>query len=125
MPMVMGGEKVLTNVTFPLKDLDLNPFVSPDSIINTSATYDLCGVSHHTGGTGGGHYIAHVDTGSGAWMCFNDERVDSVQTERVSGASAYVLFYKLREENPEVPLDEVVVSSNNIKSTKSSHLVSI
>ena len=125
MPMVMGGEKVLTNVTFPLEGLDLNPFVSPDSTINTSAMYDLSGVSHHTGGTGGGHYIAHVDTGSGAWMCFNDERVDSVQTERVSGASAYVLFYKLREENPEVPLDEVVVSSNNIKSTKSSHLVSI
>ena len=84
-PMLMGGEKVTTDVKFPVKGLNLNPFVSPDSTLDVSAEYDLCGVSHHMGGTGGGHYVAQVDTGAGSWTCFNDEKVDSIQIERVSG----------------------------------------
>jgi ubiquitin C-terminal hydrolase len=74
-------EKVLTDVGFPLADLDMSPYTSADKVAATSATsralscmkidldqkpiYDLVGVSHHIGGMQGGHYAAHVNTGAG------------------------------------------------------------
>ena len=75
--------------------------------------YDLLGVSHHSGGMHGGHYIAHVDTslaaddrvtagstgGGSRWMCFNDSRVSPTSTASLAGPSAYVLFYKLRQKD--------------------------
>ena len=79
------------------------------------------------GGTGGGHYVAQVDTGSGEWMCFDDQRVDSIQPERVSGASAYVLFYKLqkKENGIEVPQDKIATEFSSSAKSSQSHLVSI
>lgn len=69
--------------------------------------YDLIGVSNHHGSLNGGHYIAHVDTSyskdgqSPRWMCFNDARVSQANPNSISGPTAYVLFYKLRDESPQ------------------------
>lgn len=67
--------------------------------------YDLVGVCNHHGSLNGGHYIAHVDTNYGRpkehgprWMCFNDERVTKANASSIAGPTAYVLFYKLRED---------------------------
>ena len=69
--------------------------------------YDLIGVSNHQGSLHGGHYIAHVDTNGGdrstnksaRWMCFNDARVSNANASSIAGPTAYVLFYKLREDD--------------------------
>ena len=68
--------------------------------------YDLVGVSNHHGTLNGGHYIAHVDTTFGGtqgsdtprWVCFNDSRVSNANSNNIVGPTAYVLFYKLRED---------------------------
>jgi hypothetical protein len=67
--------------------------------------YDLISVSNHHGNLNGGHYIAHVDTNYGRkseknprWMCFNDARVSNASSTSIAGPTAYVLFYRLREE---------------------------
>ena len=117
---VVSREKLSTDVSFPIHELNLTSYLSTDRIIPTEGTgegrpppppiYDLTGVSNHSGSMNGGHYIAHVDTdngraggGSGCadaapkWMCFNDARVTTASTANISGPSAYLLFYKLRE----------------------------
>jgi hypothetical protein len=78
---------------FPLANLDLAPFTSPASPERHSAQYQLCGITHHSGSTEGGHYIAHCrNYDDGAWYCFNDGRVSPVAGPPVDG-SAYMLFY--------------------------------
>jgi ubiquitin C-terminal hydrolase len=110
---INAREKINTDVNFPLHGLDLTPFLSKDRNTNNNSNnepsidnppiYDLVGVSNHTGGISGGHYIAHVNTNSNKsneasrWVCFNDERVDVVNEASLIGPSAYVLFYKLRK----------------------------
>jgi ubiquitin C-terminal hydrolase len=68
--------------------------------------YDLIGVSNHHGSLHSGHYIAHVDITGGRvdqtpkWVCFNDARVSIASASSISGPTAYVLFYKLKEQQP-------------------------
>jgi len=120
----MRREKLSTDVHFPLSGLDLSPFVSSDvklAGVNVAGkdwrrptdsrsqpsdppVYDLIGVSNHHGSLHAGHYIAHVDINGGRpdqtpkWMCFNDARVSIASASSVSGPTAYVLFYKLKEQ---------------------------
>ena len=116
-------DKVTSDVKFPVNEpLDMRPYIVPDSssALNRTCQYDLIGVANHIGGTGFGHYIAHCnvnnnDMESGfssddqpevnasiskpaKWMCFNDGKVSKVKNgDGVSGPSAYLLFYQLRE----------------------------
>jgi hypothetical protein len=93
---------------------DIKPFTENSDLVpanllyysTTTPIYDLIGVSNHHGSLNGGHYIAHVDTSYAAskgqaprWMCFNDARVSQANVNSISGPTAYVLFYKLREES--------------------------
>lgn len=113
-------EKLSTDVNFPLFGLDLTPYVSldrpsggGDHLHTGPPVYDLVSVSNHSGTMHGGHYVAHVNTGSGRgdpssddssrWVCFNDSRVSTVQVSNISGPSAYVLFYQLRATGSEAP----------------------
>jgi ubiquitin carboxyl-terminal hydrolase 4/11 len=59
--------------------------------------YDLYAVSNHYGGMGGGHYTAYGKNGS-QWLDFNDSSVREVSRESIQGSSAYMLFYKRRDE---------------------------
>lgn len=59
--------------------------------------YDLYAVSNHYGGLGGGHYTAYAKNGE-QWYDFNDSSVREVSRESIQGSSAYILFYKRRDE---------------------------
>jgi Ubiquitin carboxyl-terminal hydrolase len=104
-------EKLSTNVSFPVTDFDLMPYVSQSRIIEAGPlltaskappVYRLTGVANHSGGLNGGHYIAHVDTQAGSrdarWMCFNDAYVAAATEGSFTGPSAYVLFYRLKDD---------------------------
>lgn len=85
--------------------------------------YDLVGVSNHHGSLNGGHYIAHVDTNNGyvvnhgqRWMCFNDSRVSNANASSIAGPTAYVLFYRLRED-PSTPPAASISSSGAVAGT--------
>lgn len=84
----VAREKLNTDVNFPLRNFDIEPYLSQDSpyrleksnlwksndssAIHTQfrnsknqfpvPIYDLIGISNHNGGLNGGHYIAHVNT---------------------------------------------------------------
>ena len=99
-------EKLTTDIQFPLKGLNLAPFLSSDKDYSENGRrpplYDLMGVSHHNGTMHGGHYVATIDTnysniGGQRWVNFNDSKVTGVGVNSLSGPSAYVLFYKLQE----------------------------
>ncbi len=92
--------KVTTSVNFPVQGLDVASYCMDGSpAAEGSTVYDLVGVVNHMGSLGGGHYTAdalNVDTGK--WYNFNDSRVSSTKPSRLSGSSAYLLFYVQRNE---------------------------
>jgi ubiquitin C-terminal hydrolase len=113
------GDKLTTNVDFPLENLDLSEFAAPGALASagsSAAVYDLFAISNHMGSLGGGHYTAHAKTGADSvrliqflfvlfsfslcsgvlflqWSTFNDSRVSPVSTSSLGGSSAYVLFF--------------------------------
>lgn len=101
-------DKLATNVTFPLRGLDLSPHGSPECYHSQEhCCYDLYAVSNHSGNVGAGHYTACCRPvggvqykgggGTEGWWCFNDEVVTPVDTTSVVSQNAYILFYHRRK----------------------------
>lgn len=55
-------------------------------------SYTLTAVCNHSGGVGGGHYIAYGKTENG-WYEYNDSIVSKMSESQVQSANAYLLFY--------------------------------
>ncbi|KAJ5701966.1 hypothetical protein N7488_009514, partial [Penicillium malachiteum] len=92
--------KLDTLVKFPLEDLDLSEYIKGPSD-GKSLKYDLIGVDRHHGTMGGGHYTAFAKNWvTGDWVDFNDSQASIINPERVSGSSAYLLFYRRQSEKP-------------------------
>jgi ubiquitin C-terminal hydrolase len=51
-------DKISDFIDFPVENLDLTEYVKGPQDSNAPPIYDLYGVSHHSGGLGGGHYTA-------------------------------------------------------------------
>lgn len=58
-------------------------------------SYDLVAFITHSGGTGGGHYIAYVKVG-GVWIQYNDSNVTEVSEKHAEEAAkvSYTFFYQ-------------------------------
>ncbi|MES1914799.1 MAG: hypothetical protein MHM6MM_006830, partial [Cercozoa sp. M6MM] len=118
-----GASKRGDSVQFPLHGLDLSEFVQAksdedeqdnamrdDSQDHTSReqrqqegqyVYDLCGLINHSGGTGGGHYVAMTrHPVSGRWFKFDDDLVSAVSESEVASTQAYYLVYTRRRPKP-------------------------
>ncbi|UJR16172.1 hypothetical protein I4U23_003082 [Adineta vaga] len=95
-----SDKKINTYIDFPLKDLDLTPYVIQNSETkkNISALYDLVAVSNHTGTLFGGHYTTYAKNHRNhTWYCFNDEIIREITNERdVITENAYILVYTKR-----------------------------
>lgn len=62
-------------------------------------SYDLYGVSNHSGTASGGHYTASAkvsDEPAAPFYLFNDSSVHGVAREAIKGPAAYLLFYRRR-----------------------------
>jgi ubiquitin C-terminal hydrolase len=110
----MRGTKLNTHVDFPITNLRLDQIadVMSDShegriskkkitnifyyYIGPMPTYNLFGISNHSGTVYSGHYIAqckHPYTQE--WHEFNDSSVHLISdNSRIISADAYVLFYE-------------------------------
>jgi ubiquitin carboxyl-terminal hydrolase 8 len=108
-------DKLDTFVDFPVKNLDVFPYLSPTlrreflpyyDNTNTGTKpppimkYDLYAVSNHYGGLNGGHYTAYIrQTTQRRWYHFDDSRIselcsmDSGQDDKVKTKNAYTLYY--------------------------------
>lgn len=93
-------DKIDTLVDFPVDGLDMSEYVlNPTQKDQKRLTYDLIGVANHFGGLGGGHYTAFAKNDPlNSWYSFDDALVTPTSSSNVVTRSAYVLFYRLREE---------------------------
>ena len=62
--------------------------------------YDLIAVSQHYGASFGGHYTA-VCKKENNWFEFDDENVEKIGESKIVNSYAYILVYKLRDNNSE------------------------
>jgi ubiquitin C-terminal hydrolase len=59
-----------------------------------AASYNLYGISHHSGTLNGGHYIGEAQNlDNKTWYNCNDSHCSKISGPDTSSASAYVLFY--------------------------------
>lgn len=90
----MFSTKIGTYVEFPLKGLDMSPYLHK-YCKNKAYKYDLCAIICHHGGSGSGHYTCyafnHIDS---EWYEYDDQFCSRVDENTVKNAQAYVLFYK-------------------------------
>lgn len=88
-------QKVTTYVDFPINGLDLSEYVLPAALHGQPPpTYDLFAVSDHSGGMGGGHYMAYARSKTDEWHCYNDAQVRPCAPGACQTAGAYLLFYE-------------------------------
>ncbi|PFH37728.1 hypothetical protein BESB_000700 [Besnoitia besnoiti] len=102
--------KIGTRVTFPYKTgdyLDMTPYILPKSLELTRTTdqgfaplYELVAVNVHSGELGGGHYFAYAKL-RGRWYDFNDSWVQPVSEDACHSSDAYMLFYRLKQDEDE------------------------
>ena len=122
-----NNQKIETFIDFPLKDLDISQFVSPDSKINNviPKKYDLFAVANHYGRLEYGHYDAfclnYIDNN---WYNFNDRFVEKIKKEdennKIVTKNAYVLFYR-QQKNDLIEWESIYnkkfydINDNNMK----------
>ncbi|TYZ65269.1 hypothetical protein PybrP1_002516 [[Pythium] brassicae (nom. inval.)] len=92
-------DKVSTAIQFPLLGLDLAEYCAADAVVDGSTEYDLTGVVHHVGSLNGGHYTAEcLNKDTQEWFDFDDASVAAVKKPQLCSSSAYILFFRRREE---------------------------
>lgn len=94
--------KIQTNVDFPLKNLDIGPFVaSPDFLKSEGieTKYDLHGIVNHYGTLTFGHYTCYVKNHfDQQWYLYDDHKCTRLQSEQnLLRDAAYILFYTRKD----------------------------
>lgn len=93
--------KVQTKVDYPLRDLDMNPFVFSENP-RREYVYDLVGVCCHSGQTDCGHYYTFCrdkeENGEVSWWKYNDEIVMRVKESEVMTMKACMLVYEQKNK---------------------------
>ncbi|KAE8271216.1 hypothetical protein A4X09_0g1106 [Tilletia walkeri] len=103
-------DKIETQVTFPLTELDLTRYMPPplnggggvdagSAPVSMSQqppyVYDLHGVTHHFGSLNTGHYTASVRN-CGQWYYCDDSRMMKSDERQINSNSPYVLWFRRR-----------------------------
>lgn len=88
-----------SHISFPVNGLLMKKYYS--EYTNDNPVYDLYGVIKHSGGLGGGHYVAYTKNPiNNEWYLFDDDCVLHIEKEKlhdkIVNSGAYVLFYKKR-----------------------------
>lgn len=87
-----GRDKLTTEVLYPEIIEDLQQVESGLDGRDRAQRYQLIGVCTHSGGLGGGHYVAHCKSiEDNQWYLFNDSHASASTPQ---GHSAYILFYQ-------------------------------
>ncbi|KAG5880268.1 hypothetical protein JTB14_003417 [Gonioctena quinquepunctata] len=110
---LMFSSKISSAVSFPLKGLDMRPYLHTDCVSKVSS-YELFSVICHHGTAGGGHYTCFA-LNSGQWYEFDDQYVTKVSSDKVQTCEAYVLFYQKTGEDAALVRDraETILESSS------------
>lgn len=86
--------KVQKSIDYPLDNLELTKYISPNKNSQDRYIYKLYAVNCHTGsGISSGHYYSVVNNMDGNWYMFNDSDTTLVSDTFGVRDSAYMLFY--------------------------------
>lgn len=89
-----------------------------DSKGNHKLQYDLFGIVNHYGSTGFGHYTAYgKNFRTGKWYCFDDSSVHPENESAVCTPAAYVLFYKRKDWEFNMPEPTPVQTTGDANNT--------
>ena len=94
MGMLKNGKNE-SRIDYPIHGLDLKNYVVGE---DSSQIYDLIAISQHFGNMSSGHYTA-LCKNQNKWYEFDDESVNNCPENKVVNSSAYLLFYRKRNEN--------------------------
>lgn len=90
------GKKISSNITYPLKNLNMKKYYHPDTDFNTC--YELYGIIMHIGPSSGGHYNCMVKSGDDWYFCDDTTIMEinysQIQSNVLQSNNAYVLFYR-------------------------------
>lgn len=94
-----------------------------NTLVLNGVNYELFATANHSGGVGGGHYIAWIKNGSNVWMAFDDGSAVQNASTNTQLDRPYVLFYKRTSttDKPETlisPRDLLESALNDPKSTQ-------
>jgi len=124
--------KDIRPVSFPLENLDLKPYMTPDAK-QTETKYDLISFVQHSGSRSGGHYTSYVKS-NGNWYFCNDsvilgpipekseipgkldmQKITSKGTD--GGFTPYIMFYKRKDvSNEEITKQPAAQVLSNLES---------
>ena len=104
--------KMQTLVDFPIRNLDLTPFMSDAAFIKrvmgVEPTYNLQGIVCHYGTLGFGHYVAFLrNIFDKKWYRYDDTHKDEVSEDQIHKESAYLLFY-VRKDIEAKSVDQIM-----------------
>lgn len=88
--------KLSNSISIPLQ-FDMTPYIAPAEQGMFNPVYELTSVAVHSGGTGGGHYIAYVkDQSDQNWYECNDDIITKMDdaTAQLAVEQGYIFFYK-------------------------------
>ncbi|XP_055545273.1 ubiquitin carboxyl-terminal hydrolase 15 isoform X2 [Wyeomyia smithii] len=96
-------------VKFPLTEFDMSAHIAPSEINRNlrlrNRRYHLYGVSNHYGSMESGHYTAFCKNSiHQIWYKFDDHMVSSLDVSDVCSSAAYILFYSMLPEQPQVDM---------------------
>ena len=88
-----------------MNGLDISQHIKMDyKAEGISPIYDLFAVTNHFGSLNGGHYTAYGKNAlDSQWYNFNDSSVSKASEDQICSRSAYLLFYRRREDVAPMP----------------------
>lgn len=95
----LGGQTLKNNslIKFPLKNLNLNEYMSSDIIPTQNYIYDCYSINYHSGNLESGHYTSACKNLNNNWYNFNDANVMKYNSTNLESQlitkDAYILFY--------------------------------
>lgn len=90
--------KINSHVNFPLINLNITKYLSPNKQTKTNYIYDCYAINYHGGNIDSGHYWSSCKNLDTNWYCFNDADIskhsnDLLENQLVT-KDAYILFYQ-------------------------------
>lgn len=93
------NKKITRLIDFPLDNLDLTKYISPDKEDPNNYIYTLYAVNYHSGTTGSGHYYSIIKNLDNNYYLMNDANVSKYTLDTrdtrtpIVNENAYILFY--------------------------------
>ncbi|CAF0916885.1 unnamed protein product, partial [Brachionus calyciflorus] len=90
-------DKIVSNVDYPIENLNLNKYLSGPNMKKLDYTYKLYGISNHSGTMDGGHYTSMCRNFQlGRWFKYDDSEVKEMTSlSALKSPTNYILFYSL------------------------------